>query len=262
LMVDVVLRDGDGDDFRRDGWRGETDEWLLGDRTRGSFGEGLEALRVDVALQQDGGGDDFRQDGRRGETDEWLGDRTGGSFGEGLEALMVNVVLRDDAGDDDNFGACQYVRQRNRREIVLVEGLLSFNSLSLALSNFSSSKQEHPVHFINVLVIPIASSLLRLCRQVIRFVVVNFVVVACRAATVFLRPFLLIRGGMNGAKSTAGTKGVGGLVCCLGVDMMEQQELEWAWSWLMFFVVVLVVHHFRHDMSKEIQKTGRWQDDE
>ena len=131
---------------------------------------------------------------------------------------MVDVVLQDDGGScDDSFGACHNVRQRNRREILL-EGLLSFNSLSLALSNFSSSKQEHPVHFINVLVIPIASSLLRLCRQVIRFVGVDFFVVACRAATVFLRPFLLIRGGMNGAKSTAGTN--------KGVDMTEQQQHE------------------------------------
>jgi hypothetical protein len=105
-----------------------------------------------------------------------------------------------------------------------LEGLLSFNSLSLALSNFSSSKQEHPVHFINVLVIPIASSLLRLCMQVIRFVGVDFFVVACRAATVFLRPFLLIRGGMNGAKYKAGTKGATGLVCCWGVDMIEQHN--------------------------------------
>jgi hypothetical protein len=128
------------------------------------------------------------------------------------------VVLRDCGGDDDSFGSCHKVRQRNRRAILL-EGLLSFNSLSLAFSNFSSSKQEHPVHFINVLVIPIASSLLCLCRQVVRFLGVDFVVVACRAATVFWRPFLLILGGMNGSKYTA--------VCCLlGVDMMEQQHHE------------------------------------
>jgi hypothetical protein len=136
---------------------------------------------------------------------------------------MDDVVLQDCGSD--RFVSCHNERQRNRRAI-LCEGLLSFNSLSRALSNFSSSKQEHPVHCINVLVIPIASSLLRLCRQVIRFVGVDSVVVACRATTVFVRPFLLIRGGMNGAKHKAGTKGVRGLVCCSGVDMMEQQQHE------------------------------------
>lgn len=144
---------------------------------------------------------------RGGESDKWLWETIGGSLCWWLDASPGDDdIMRLDGEDDD--GGCHKVRHRYRLGRT-VEGLLSFKDLSLGLSNFSRSKQPHPEQVVIILVEQVAPSwTVRTCRQVKRLVGTDLLLSICLAATVDIRPFLLIRLWTKGVKSSATGEGV------------------------------------------------------